>query len=247
MPTRAAAAPQFIKVLAHDIRWQLLSELVLSDRRVGELVERIDRPQNLISYHLRQLRESGLVNEHRSSADGRDFYYSLDLHRLSKGYRDIGNTLHPALAGLSGQKSSETKRPYRILFLCTHNSARSQMAEGILHAYGGDRVQVDSGGSHPSAVHPLAIRVLAEMDIDISGQRSKSMHEFTACQFDAVITVCDQAREVCPVFPNDPRRIHWSFPDPAAIDGPPQKQVQAFKRTALGLASRINYLLQMIQ
>jgi protein-tyrosine-phosphatase len=247
MPTPAAAAPQFIKVLAHDIRWQLLSELVQSDRRVGELVERLDRPQNLISYHLRQLRESGLVNEHRSSADGRDFYYSLDLDRLNAGYRDIGSILHPALAGLSEQTPVKTKRPYRTLFLCTFNSARSQMAEGILRAYGGDRVQVDSGGSHPSAVHPLAIRALAEMGIDISGQRSKSMNEFTAREFDAVITVCDQAREVCPIFPNDPRQIHWSFPDPAAVDGPPQKQYEAFRSTALSLASRINYLLQTIQ
>jgi len=117
----------------------------------------------------------------------------------------------------------------RVLILCTGNSARSQMAEGWLRALAGDRFDVASAGTRPSVVNPLAITVMRERGIDISGHRSKSVTEFLDQPFDFVITVCDQAAEACPVFPGPARRIHWSFPDPAAAGGSEEQRVEAFR------------------
>jgi arsenate reductase len=117
----------------------------------------------------------------------------------------------------------------RILFLCTGNSARSQMAEGWLRYLGGTSYVAFSAGTHPSTVNPLAIQVMAERGIDISGHRSKSVTEFLDQPFDDVITVCDQAAEACPTFPGIYRRIHWSFPDPAAVDGSEAERLRAFR------------------
>lgn len=250
---------EFLKLLAHDMRWQLLTALAESDRRVQELVERLQRPQNLVSYHLRLLRQGQVVRERRSSADGRDIYYSLDLDYLRTLYLNSGQALHPALAcappavdrslpqTAADDAVGEEKRPFRILFLCTHNSARSQLAEGILRANGGDLVEVFSAGSEPGQVHPLAIHAAAAFNIDISGHHSKEMAEFAGQTFDYVITVCDRVREVCPVFPGDPHKIHWSFPDPAAVTGSENEQFQAFLQTARELSTRINYLRLMME
>lgn len=109
--------------------------------------------------------------------------------------------------------------PIRILFLCTHNKARSQLAEGICRKLGGGRVVAHSAGSEPSAVHPCAQRVLAAMGIDAGGQRSKHMTELFDQTFDYVVNVCDQVREQCPVFPGTPELIHWSIEDPSRSPG----------------------------
>jgi protein-tyrosine-phosphatase len=238
----------FLKLLAHDVRWDLLEALAESDRRVIELVELLQRPQNLISYHLRLLREGRIVNERRSSADGRDVYYHLDLDQLRNYYLDSGQTLHPALAYAEPEREVEKgKRPYRVLFLCTHNSARSQLAEGILRANGGDLVEVFSAGSKPEQVHPRAIQAAANMNIDINQQQSKHIGEFEDQPFDYIITVCDQVREICPVFPGDHKKIHWSIPDPAEVSGSEVEQLQAFTQIARELATRISYLLLMME
>ncbi len=118
----------------------------------------------------------------------------------------------------------------RVLILCTGNSARSQMAEGLLRHLAGDRFEVFSAGTRPSVVNPLAIEAMQEVGIDISGHRSKSLTEFLDQPFDYVITVCDQAAEACPVFPGPAQRIHWSFPDPAAVTGTPDVRLAAFRR-----------------
>lgn len=118
----------------------------------------------------------------------------------------------------------------RVLILCTGNSARSQMAEGLLRHLAGDRFEVFSSGTRPSVVNPLAIEAMQEVGIDISGHRSKSLTEFLDQPFDYVITVCDQAAEACPVFPGPAQRIHWSFPDPAAVTGTPDVRLAAFRR-----------------
>ena len=259
MLTTATPTLDFLRLLAHDVRWTLLTSLAESDRRVQELVELLQRPQNLISYHLRLLRDGRVVKERRSSADGRDVYYSLDLDYLRTLYLASGQALHPALACaepvanlshaavVTTAGNGETKRPFRFLFLCTHNSARSQLAEGILRAAGGKQVEVFSAGSEPSQVHPLTVRAAATFNIDISGQRSKHMDEFASQTFEYIITVCDQVREVCPIFPGDPEQIHWSFPDPAAIIGSEDEQFQGFLQTARELSTRINYLRLMIE
>jgi protein-tyrosine-phosphatase len=120
------------------------------------------------------------------------------------------------------------------------------MAEGILRHFGGSRVAAFSAGSQPAAVHPDAVRVLAAMGIDISQQRSKHLDSFADQSFDYIITVCDRVREVCPLFPNDPQRIHWSFPDPAAIEDADER-AYAFRQTAQQLVTRIRYLLTLIE
>lgn len=118
----------------------------------------------------------------------------------------------------------------RILILCTGNSARSQMAEGLLRHDGGDRFTVESAGSQPSQVRPEAIAVMSEIGIDISGHRSKSVDEFADQQFDYVITVCDNAKESCPVYPGHANRIHQNFQDPAAIQSSAEERLAVFRR-----------------
>ncbi len=118
----------------------------------------------------------------------------------------------------------------RVLFLCTRNSARSQMAEGILRALLGSQYDVFSAGTRPSHVHPLAVRVMEEMGIDISAQRSKDVSEFVNQKMDIVVTVCDRARETCPFFPYAGRFLHQSFLDPAAVQGGEEERIAAFRR-----------------
>lgn len=121
-----------------------------------------------------------------------------------------------------------TDPKFRVLFLCTHNSARSQMAEALLRHVGGDHFEVHSAGTEPSRVHPLAIRAMGEIGLDITNNESKSLDQYLGDDFDYVITVCDQANESCPVFPGDPKRIHWSFPDPSAVEGTEEERLKAF-------------------
>ena len=118
----------------------------------------------------------------------------------------------------------------RVLILCTGNSARSQMAEGLLRDMGGDRFEVHSAGTIASFVRPQAIAAMREIGIDISGHRSKGVDEFLGQEFDYVITVCDNANESCPAFPGKTKRIHWSFDDPAGADGPEEEKLAAFRR-----------------
>jgi protein-tyrosine-phosphatase len=242
--------PSFLKLLAHELRWSLLEALARSDRRVQELVELVGEPANLVSYHLRRLRDQALVRERRSAADGRDVYYSVDLERLRGLYFATGETLHPGFAESKPESetdaSARTSRPARVLFLCTHNSARSQMAEGILRHLAGDRVEVYSAGTVVTRVHPLSIAAMANKGIDISQHSSKHMDEFMGQTFDYVVTVCDNARESCPIFPGDPERIHWSIADPSAVEGDEAVRLHAFSVAADELMGRICFLLSVI-
>jgi protein-tyrosine-phosphatase len=241
----------FLKLLAHDIRWRILLALSRSDHRVEELVKQIKQPHNLISYHLKRLRLQKLVSERRSSADARDIYYSLNLDRFRQMYLETGQSLHPGVSEPISKPEPQTQAlsesPVSVLFLCTHNSARSQMAEGILRELGHNQVDVFSAGTEPTGIHPLAIKVMSGRGIDLRIHRSKHLEEYLGQEFDYVITVCDRIREVCPIFPGEPDHIHWSFPDPAAIDGNQQTREQGFEDTARELATRIQYLLLMIE
>ena len=131
----------------------------------------------------------------------------------------------------------------RVLILCTGNSARSQMAEGLLRALSRGAVEASSAGTKPSQVNPLAIAAMKEAGIDISAHRSKSVEEFAAQRFDIVITVCDNAKETCPIFPGAPERIHWSFPDPAAVEGSHEEKLRAFRDVRDGLQQRLQQLM----
>jgi DNA-binding transcriptional ArsR family regulator len=173
-------SPSFLKLLANDIRWKILVLLTRSDYCVQEIVRLVAQPQNLVSYHLRRLHDQDLVTERRSTADGRDIYYSLDLDTLRTLYFAAADSLHPALNQTDTERKEAhlPRKPARVLFLCTENSARSQMAEGILRHLSGGQVEVASAGSHPSRLHPSAVQALEAMGIDIKQQRSKHLDEF---------------------------------------------------------------------
>jgi arsenate reductase len=130
--------------------------------------------------------------------------------------------------------------PVRVLFLCTGNSARSQMAEAFLRAIGKEHFAVSSAGTAPKPLHPLAVRAMQETGIDISAQRSKDLSEFLGQEFDYIITVCDRARDNCPTFPGDNERIHWSFDDPAAAVGPEEDRLKVFRRVRNEIRTRVS-------
>jgi ArsR family transcriptional regulator, arsenate/arsenite/antimonite-responsive transcriptional repressor / arsenate reductase (thioredoxin) len=238
--------PRFLRLAGHPLRWRLLSELSRSDRRVGELCTLADRRQSLVSYHLRQLREGGLVSIRRSAADGRDTYYVLDLERCGELLAGAGVALHPGLAPTPRPEREPAAAPVRVLFLCTGNSARSQIAEALIERLSGGMVTAASAGSHPKPLHPNAVRVMRDRGIDLAGSRTKHLDEFADERFDYVISLCDRVREVCPEFPGGPALIHWSIPDPAREPGSDDETLPAFERTADELAARIPFLLDRI-
>ena len=127
----------------------------------------------------------------------------------------------------------------RVLFLCTHNSARSQMAEGLLRALGGQQFEAFSAGTEATHVRPLAIRAMQELGIDISGQASKTLERYLDQPFDRVITVCDQANEACPVFFGARERLHWSFPDPSTAEGSEEERLAVYREVRDAIRDRI--------
>ena len=241
--------PDFLKLLAHDIRWKILVLLGRSDYCVQELVRLVEQPQNLVSYHLRQLRGQNLVSERRSSADSRDIYYSLNFETLSTLYSAAADALHPALSSSITEQLDEVapNKPVRVLFLCTENSARSQIAEALTRYLGKGTVEAFSAGSHPTSIHPFAIRILAHLGIDTGTLRSKHFDEFREQSFDRIITLCDYVIEECPAFPGDPERIHWSFANPAAVEGTEDERYHAFEQLSLQLTIRIRLLLTLLE
>jgi protein-tyrosine-phosphatase/DNA-binding transcriptional ArsR family regulator len=241
--------PPFLRLAGHRLRWRLLSELAHSDRRVGELCELADLRQSLVSYHLRQLRDGGLVSVRRSAADGRDSYYVLDLARCGELLSSAGVSLHPGLAPAPRPRAARERGSglARVLFLCTGNSARSQMAEALCERLSDGAVSAVSAGSHPKPLHRNAVCVMRERGIDIAGRRSKHLSEFADQRFDYVISLCDRVREVCPEFPGEPELIHWSIPDPAREPGSDEQTLPAFERTAAELETRIGFLIEAIK
>lgn len=147
--------------------------------------------------------------------------------------------LHAGLRAADFRKMPEAQEKHRVLILCTGNSVRSQMAEGLLRHMGQSQYEVHSAGTKPIGVSPLAIEVMREIGIDISGHRSKSVAEFRGQPFATVITVCDSAAEVCPSFPRAPRRIHWSIQDPGAARGTHEERREAFRRIRDDLQARL--------
>ncbi|MCI0581278.1 MAG: arsenate reductase ArsC [Chloroflexi bacterium] len=137
-------------------------------------------------------------------------------------------------------------RPLRVLFVCTGNSARSLLGEALLRHHGGDHFEVFSAGTHPAGVNPLTIRVLTEAGLPTDGLRSKSVTEFLDQSFDYVITVCDDARQVCPVFPGVHESLHWGSDDPAAVGGDEATRLAAFRRTATAMGERVKQFATLV-
>jgi len=211
---------------------------------VHELTGLVGQPQNLVSYHLGKLRDARLVSARRSAADRRDAYYTVDLSRVGDLLSATGGALHPGLRLTPPTPGSAAPGRVRVLFLCTGNSSRSQMAEALARARSGGVVEAYSAGSHPKPMHPNAVRVMHdEHGIDLAGQASKHLGVFARRRFDRVISLCDRVREVCPEFPGQPETIHWSIPDPAAGQADDDASYPAFQQTASELETRIGFLL----
>jgi arsenate reductase len=130
----------------------------------------------------------------------------------------------------------------RVLFICTHNSARSQMAEAIVNGWAGDRFEAFSAGTVATAIRPETIQVMSELGMDLTGQRSKHLDEFVGRSFELVVTVCDEAAEACPTFPGAAAMAHWSIPDPTAVDGGPDERLEAFRNARDTIADRVRGL-----
>jgi protein-tyrosine-phosphatase len=239
-----SAPPPVFGLVGHPLRWRLLQELAASDRRVRELTQRIGVPQSLASYHLGRLRRAGVVFVRRSAADRRDVYYAFDLPSCLALLSSGGSALHPALA--AGGAGAVAVRPARVLFLCTGNSARSQMAEALVRKLSDGIVRASSAGSRPKALHPFASRVLRSRGIELASARPKHWTVFDGERFDYVITLCDRVREVCPEFPGGPAAIHWSIPEPAGEGSSDQEILAAFERTAGELETRIACFLHQL-
>lgn len=230
----------FVRAAGHPVRWRLMAELARGDLRVRELVGRVGERQNLVSYHLRLLRDGGLVTSRRSTFDARDSYYHLDLDRCATALGEAGSALHAALRTVPSpptRPAGRTVRP-RVLFICTGNSARSPIAEALLRSICGEHVEVVSAGSHPrDRIHPTVVRVLREeYDLDVTTRRPRHLEAFAGQRFDVVVTLCDRAREVCPEFGDAARQVHWSLPDPAGGDD------ATFVASARAIATRVRHL-----
>jgi ArsR family transcriptional regulator, arsenate/arsenite/antimonite-responsive transcriptional repressor / arsenate reductase (thioredoxin) len=240
-PMSEVHVPAALRMLADETRWRLVTELRWSDRQVSELCTRLGLPQNLVSYHLGLMREAGLVQSHRSDADGRALYYGLDISGLHASLSGI----HAALrleAGTAG--GSPVAGP--VLFVCTRNSARSQMAEGWLRHLSGGRTVARSAGTSPATLHPLAVQVMAEVGVDIGHQRSKALDTVADLAPTTVVTVCDLAREECGASPAAPLQLHWSIPDPAKAAGTETEQLDTFRSARDHLRARVQGLLALL-
>jgi ArsR family transcriptional regulator, arsenate/arsenite/antimonite-responsive transcriptional repressor / arsenate reductase (thioredoxin) len=231
-----------LKLLADDTRWRLIAALRKSDRQVGELVSTLKLPQNLVSYHLGILRQAGIVRMRHSDTDARVLFYGLDTAALQDGYQRAASALH--LPGVPAT-ANDLAGAGPILFLCTGNSARSQMAEGWLRYLSAGRVPVRSAGTEPRGLDPLAVRVMAEADVDIGYQHSKGLEAIRDITPSVVVTVCDLAREHCPEWANDPTTFHWSVPDPVRVAGEAAR-LSAFYEVRDELRQRIQGLLALL-
>ena len=246
-PGKHADPPPFIRLADHPLRWQLLVELAASDQRVRELVDRVEQPQNLVSYHLRLLRDGGLVTARRSSFDGRDTYYHLDLDRCADGLTSAGAALHPWLRMAAVTPAPPRAAAPRVLFVCTGNSARSPIAEALLRHHTDGRIPVASAGISPKAkIHPRAIRALRDgFGIDLGDQVPRSIDDVADSGFspDRIITLCDKAREH--LLPGEGwRRSHWSVPDPDEAQGPTRHA--SFVSATSDIDTRVRHLVPML-
>jgi protein-tyrosine-phosphatase/DNA-binding transcriptional ArsR family regulator len=241
--------PAVMRLLAEPVRWRLMRELASGDQRVRELTAAVRHPQNLVSYHLGQLRAAGLVTARRSTFDGRDTYYSLDLDGCAQALAASVSALHPGLAlppAVPGTAAAPEPVGRRVLFVCTGNTGRSPMAEALLRHRAGEHVEAASAGIRPRPLHPDAVAVMRDRyRIDITDHRPTPVETVAHQRFDFVITLCDKAREHCPEFPGHPGLIHWSMPDPAAAEGD-LAGYPAFDRAAAELETRIRFLLPVL-
>lgn len=243
-PTDRSTAHSLVQLLADELVWRLVPVLTVGDAHLGDLQTRLAGPADAIADRLTQLEQLGLVRSRASDADPAIHYYHLQVEQLHALVQALVGALHPAfqLTALPEPAPVGPTRP-RVLFLCTENSARSQLAEALLRRLSQGTVEACSAGTQPGAVHP---RVLKLLGAEREGLRSKHVDEFAGQHFDYVVTVCDKAREICPSFAGADQQAHWSIADPAAVADSAAQQ-RAFTVTASELARRIRFLLTFIE
>ncbi|NTU82674.1 MAG: protein tyrosine phosphatase [Chloroflexales bacterium] len=244
VPVPPAEARAFARTLADDLPWTLLDALQRGDARRDDLSAATGQPVTIISRALEQLAALGIVTSRASDADPAHVYYQLRVDQIRTLSQQLLIALHPTLILAEPVPSAPltlARRP-RVLFLCTENSARSQLAEGLLRQISRGMVEAASAGTQPGTVHPLVVELLGDVGQDL---RAKHVDRFQGQPFDYVVTVCDRARETCPSFPGAERQAHWSIPDPAAAE--PEAQRRAFTRTVTELSQRIRSLLIFIE
>jgi arsenate reductase len=213
--------------------------LVVSLRRLGLAPEDAGRLARLcLERGGADLDLAPLIAEQRAAIARR----REDLDRLESEFLDLELTI--AAAGRA-TRIRPVPEPIRVLFVCTHNSARSQIAEAVLGRYGGADFEVHSAGTEATGVNPYAVRILGELGIDWSVARSKVINEFLGQRFDYVITVCDRARQTCPVFPGSSNSLHWGLDDPSEFDGTDEQKLAAFRRTQLEVSTRMRPFIEV--
>ena len=168
-----------------------------------------------------------------------------DLDRLDAELTDLELTIAAAGRARENRKDEKMTEPIRVLFVCTGNSARSQIAEALLADFGGGDFAAFSAGVDPHGINPFTVRALREIGIDWSGARSKSVTEFLGRPFDYVVTVCDRARQTCPVFPGNHNTLHWGLEDPAEVEGTDEQKLEAFRRTRTEVATRLRPFVEL--
>lgn len=168
-----------------------------------------------------------------------------DLDRVDGELTDLELTIAAAGRARLIKETEMAADQIRVLFVCTGNSARSQIAEALLRDFGGADFEVFSAGTDPKGVNPYAVRVLSEIGLDWSDARSKSVTEFIGQPFDYVITVCDRARQTCPVFPGDHNSLHWGLDDPAEVEGTDAEKLEAFRRTRTEVSIRLRPFVEL--
>jgi arsenate reductase len=223
--------------------------LVLSLRRLGLGPEAAGRLARLcVERRAVDLDLGPLLAEQHAAIDRQ----RADLDRLDSELIDLELTIEAVGRARAKQEGIEMadeihvhNQPIRVLFVCTGNSARSQIAQALLERYGGPDFEVESAGTEPRGANPLAVRVLAEHRIDWSGARSKSVNEFLGQSFEYVITVCDRARQTCPVFPGSENTLHWGLDDPAEVQGTEAERLAAFQATAMELTIRLRPFIEI--
>ena len=224
--------------------------LVVSLRRIGLGPQDAGRLARLCLEHGDVDLDLAPILAEQRAAIGRQ---RADLDRLDAELMDLELTIEAigrARAAREGSTMTDqsvhvTRPPIRVLFVCTGNSARSQIAEALLERHGKPDFEVESAGTQPRGVNPLAVQALAEHHIDWSGARSKSVDEFLGQSFDYVITVCDRARQACPVFPGSDNTLHWGLDDPSEVEGTEEERLAAFRATAMELTIRLRPFIEI--
>lgn len=233
-----------LKLLAHDLRWAIVKSLATTDMRVGEIVAGVQQPTNLVSYHLKKLRDGNVVNAHRSNADARDVYYALDFDRVRDALKLVGTSVSLFPQGLTQEL------PIRIVFVCTDGSLRSRMAAAIAYKLNEqlDQNCIESyiGGITLAPLHPETAHILRLLDLDVHHTPLRHIDEFNSDNVDYAITVCDQVRDMYPAFQPDLKRMHWSIPPPAPMQDPEARQ-SAYRETYKLIEDRIVYFINSIQ